>query len=126
LTELLVDAGESEDEIEFIDPEMNEESVEFSEEDCIVIPLEEATAENEPVEKTVLRAAQKTCVIIGVWAPDEKDNSIHPAVAKYGAAQIPWDSGKLRDVLDAVCPESFETPEGAPSNPHKIKYNKCG
>lgn len=126
MTALLVEAGESEDDFEFVDPETDEDAVEFSEYDCVIIPLEDATADDKRIERLVLKAAQAACSIIGVWAPGENDQTIHPAAAKYGAAQIPWDSKKLRDALDQKCPEAFESPEGDQSHPHKKRYNKCG
>jgi hypothetical protein len=126
VTMLVVDAGVSDADIEFVDPETDIDEIEFSDEDCIIVPLEDATADDKRVERLVLKAAQAACSIIGVWAPGENDQTIHPAVAKYGAAQIPWDSKKLRDALDQKCPEAFESPEGDQSHPHKKRYNKCG
>lgn len=126
VTTLLVDAGESEADIEFVDPEADVDVVEFSEEDCIIIPLEEATADDERVERLVLKAAQAACSVVGVWAPGAKNETIHPAIAKYGTAQIPWDAAKLRDVLHTNCPPPYQTPSGTPSRGHDIKPNKCG
>jgi len=126
MTALLVEAGESEDDFEFVDPETDEGAVEFSEDDCVIIPLEGATADDKRIERLVLKAAQAACSIIGVWAPGENDQTIHPAVAKYGTAQVPWDAAKLKDVLRTVCPPPYQTPSGAPSKGHDIKPNNCG
>jgi hypothetical protein len=126
VTTLLVDAGESESDIEFVDPEANVEEIEFSEDDCIIIPLDEAAADDERVERLVLKAAQAACSVIGVWAPGEKNETIHLAIARYGTAQVPWDPAKLRDVLRADCPPPYQTPSGTPSRGHDIKLNKCG
>ncbi len=123
---LLIDAGESEGDIEFIDPETDEDAVEFSDDDCVIIPLEDTTADDERIERLVLKAAQAACSIIGVWAPGEKGETIHPAVAKYGKAQVPWDPAKLKDVLRTDCPPPYQTPSGAPSKGHDITPNKCG
>lgn len=122
---LLIDAGESEDDIEFIRPEMDEDVVEFSEEDCVIIPLEKATADDERVERLVLKAAQAACSIIGVWARGEDSETIHPAVAKYGKAQVPWDPEKLKEVLHAKCPPPYQTPAGEPSKGHESKPHQC-
>lgn len=123
---LLIDAGESEDDIEFIEADVDEDAVEFSEHDCIIIPLEEETTDDERVGRLVLKAAQAACSIIGVWALGEKRETIHPAIARYGKAQVPWDAAKLRDVLHTDCPPPYQTPSGTPSKGHDIKPNRCG
>lgn len=126
LKALLIDAGKSEDEIEFVDPETDEAAVEFSGDDCVIIILEDATADDERIERLVLKAAQVACSIIGVWAPGEKRETIHPAIARYGKAQVPWDAAKLRDVIHTDCPPPYQTPSGTPSKGHDLKPNRCG
>lgn len=126
VTTLLVDAGESEADIKFVDPEADVEEIEFSEDDCIIIPLDETAADDERVERLVFKAAQAACSVIGVWAPGEKNETIHLAIARYGTAQVPWDPAKLRDALRADCPPPYQTPSGTPSRGHDIKPNKCG
>ena len=123
LKKLLLAAGEAEAEILFIDPE--EEPIDEVDADCVVVPLETATAGMKTVDEIVLKAAQAASAIIGVWGPGEKDESIHPAVAKYGKAQVPWDAEKLKEVLYTECPPPYQTPTGAPSEGHETKPHQC-
>ncbi|MFQ5564593.1 MAG: hypothetical protein ACE5FO_13615 [Parvularculaceae bacterium] len=106
---LLIDAGETESDIEVIEADRDEDAVEFSEHDCVIIPLEEATMDDDRVDRLVLKAAQAACSIIGVWVPGERRETIHPAIARYGKAQVPWDAAKLRDVLHTDCPPPYQT-----------------
>lgn len=123
--DLLADAGMSDAEIEFLDPDDETVVVVFSEEDALVIPLENALSDDGGIERIVLGAAQGACSIVGVWKPDETAEAIHSAVSQYGTAQIPWDADRLKNALDTDCPPPFQTPSGPQSASHDIPPNKC-
>ena len=125
IRDLLAEADQPDAEIEFLDPDDETAVVVFSGEDALVIPLENALSDDNGIERIVVRAAQGACAIVGVWKPGEMAETIHSIVSKYGAAQVPWDSDRLKNALDTDCPSPFQTPSGSQSKPHDIRPNKC-
>lgn len=93
--------------------------------DVLIVVLDLALTGDERIERMMLAAAQGGCTVVGIWKPGEKQDAIHPALAKYGSAQIPWDAEKLRTAIETDCPAPFETAEGEESKPHYVKPNKC-
>ncbi len=122
---LLNDADEDYTEVIILDPDEDNDTVEFCATDTLIIPLEKENADDNGVERLVLRAARAVSVIIGVWKPGESEDTIHPTVAKYGRAQIPWDANKLKTVIDTDCPPAFQTPAGSAAISHDVPPNKC-
>jgi len=68
---LLEEAGDDDAEIIILDPGEENNAVEFCDSDVLIIPLEKASADDDGVERLVLRAAQGVCVIVGVWKTGE-------------------------------------------------------
>lgn len=92
----------------------------------LVVVLDDEILANTTLEAIVMMATSQGCRLIGVWASGETGAAIHPAVAKYGTAQIPWDAHKFAAALEAECPAPFENSDGTQSARHRVKYNKCG
>lgn len=93
--------------------------------DVVIVLLDDALVEDSDIEQIIFTAAQGDCPVIGVWSPGQSSKAIHPAVAKYGRAQVPWSAEHLADALGTHCPTPYQTPSGDHSTPHRIKHNKC-
>lgn len=110
--------------VQFIQDDNEEYSI--RKDDALIIPLSSKSLTDEQTTEAVLAAAQAgSCNIIGIWAPDESQSIIHPMIEKFGTAQIPWDSGKLKNELGSDCANVFQTPEGDPADPKEIEPNEC-
>ena len=104
----------------------NNEEYSIQKDDALIIPLSSNSLTNEQTAEVVLAAAQAgSCNIVGIWVPDESQSMIHPMIEKFGTAQIPWDSEKLKDELGSDCANVFQTPEGDPADPKEIDPNEC-
>ena len=94
--------------------------------DQVISVLDDDLACDAGIDAAALAIVQKGTPMIGVWAQQSSSGAIHPAVAKIGIAQVPWDAEKLGAAIGASCPQPFETSQGTQSDPHRIKHNKCG
>lgn len=124
---LLVDAGCPPDEIVLATAsEVAEGMVDPKEFDHVISLLDDELAKDASAEASALAVAQCGGAVIGVWPEGVKSaEGMHPAVGKYGRAQIPWDPKSIADVIGTRCPQPLHTPSGEQASSHPITQNKC-
>lgn len=93
--------------------------------DHVIAILDDELASDEDVEAGILAVAQCGSTVIGVWSPEAVSSDMHPAVALYGKAQVPWTPSALASALGTQCPQPLHTSSGSPSVGHQIEQNKC-
>lgn len=94
--------------------------------DAIVMILHDESDGNALLEAAAFEGAQKgVCNIVGVWAPGQAQTGIHPAVAKYSTAQVPWDPERVKGELGSDCENVFLTPDGEDADPNEVEPNEC-
>lgn len=94
--------------------------------DALVVVLTDGQTTDATVAAATLAAARVgLCNIVGVWAPGQSETGIHPSVLMFGTAQIPWDSGQLKQELGSDCANSFQTSEGKAADANEIDPNEC-
>lgn len=94
--------------------------------DAAVIILHDDQANSPLLGETAFAAAKAgVCHIVGLWAPGQTQSGIHPAAAKYGTAQIPWDPARLKEELGSDCEHAFLTPDGEEADPNEVDPNEC-
>lgn len=98
----------------------------INKEDAVLVVLLSDQTDSVEVQAVVNAAAQAgSQQIVGMWAPGQTETAIHPEISKFGTAQIPWDSEKLKNELGSDCANVFETPEGDPADPNEVDPNEC-
>ncbi|KCZ54674.1 hypothetical protein HY29_14080 [Hyphomonas beringensis] len=99
---------------------------EIASHDAVVIVLDRDHTSDATAEAAALAAAQVgVCAIVGVWAPGQESDGIHPLLLQFGTAQRPWDPGKLKNELGSDCEKAFQNPDGSTSEPNEIEPNEC-
>lgn len=94
--------------------------------DAVVMILHDDAGESALLDAAAFAGAQEgVCNIVGVWAPGQAQTGIHPAVAKYSTAQVPWDAGKVKGELGSDCENAFLTPAGENADPNEVEPNEC-
>lgn len=94
--------------------------------DAIILILHDGIGDSPLMEATAFAGAQEgVCNIVGVWAPDQSQTGIHPAAAKYGTAQVPWDAEMVKGELGSDCANAFLTPDGDDADPNEVDPNEC-
>ncbi|ANK80836.1 MAG: hypothetical protein TEF_08540 [Rhizobiales bacterium NRL2] len=94
--------------------------------DALVIILHDDAGESALLDAAAFAGAQKgVCNIVGIWAPDQAQTGIHPAVAKFSTAQVPWDAEKVKGELGSDCENAFLTPAGENADPNEVEPNEC-
>jgi hypothetical protein len=94
--------------------------------DHVISLLDDELAKDASAEASALAVAQCGGAVIGVWSEGVKSaEGLHPAVGKYGRAQVPWDPKSIADVLGTECPQPLHTPSGEQVSSHPITQNKC-
>ncbi|GEM_PF-3318728 len=94
--------------------------------DAVVMILRDDSGESALLDAVAFASAREgVCNIVGVWAPNQSQTGIHPAVAKYSTAQIPWDPTRLKGELGSDCENAFLTPTGEHADPNEVEPNEC-
>jgi hypothetical protein len=99
--------------------------VDPSEFDKIITILDAELAEDEELEGAMIAVAQGGHGATGIWPAGAQSEGMHPAVARYGKCQIPWDPIAASKALNTNAPESFQSAAGGVAASHDIKPNKC-
>lgn len=121
--DLLVAAGFDPDEVEVVVVEEGEPD--FNLEDCLIVLLD-ADATSEYEEELIEQAVRAgVCSVVGVWAPGQEAEDIHPVMRRYGSAQVPWDPNEVRRVIIQDEHSDFQNPDGEGAKPQKVKPNIC-
>lgn len=98
----------------------------ISSNDALVLILQDSHVESATMAAAAFKAAHEgVCNIVGAWAPDQIQTGIHPAVAKFSTAQIPWDPERLKEELGSDCEHAFLTPNGDDADPNEVEPNEC-
>lgn len=94
--------------------------------DAVMMILHDDADGSALLDAAAFAGAQNgVCNIVGVWAPDQAQTGIHPAVAKYSTAQVPWDATKVKGELGSDCENAFLTPDGKDADPNEVDPNEC-
>ena len=93
----------------------------------IVVTILPADPIVDPVLEALALEATRAgiCAIVGVWPPGLSYDGIHPTVAKYHTAQIPWDPDQLEGELGSDCVNAFLKPDGEEAELNEVDPHEC-